>query len=142
MIYAHVFANPDREVGGVLVGRAATDAHLPEVIGAIPAVGATERRAALTFTQQAWSHMHAHLEVDFPADARIVGWYHSHPDIGIYLSDQDLFIHRNFFALPDQIAVVVDPIALSEGAFAWDDDRVVRLYERPTPSEWSPGGQS
>lgn len=141
VIYDHVFANADREVGGVLVGPASTVAQLPEVSGAISATGATERRASLTFTQQAWAHIHASLEADFPADARIVGWYHSHPGIGIYLSDQDLFIHRNFFALPDQIAVVIDPIARSEGAFAWENDRVARLYEQPTPNAWSPGGQ-
>lgn len=141
VIYPHVFANADREVGGVLVGPASHGAKLPEINGAIPADGATERRASLTFTQQAWAHIHATLEADFAAGTRIVGWYHSHPGIGIYLSNQDLFIHRNFFALPDQIAVVVDPIARSEGAFAWDDDQVERLYEQPTPGEWSPDAQ-
>ncbi len=27
----------------------------------------------------------------------IVGWYHTHPSFGIFLSHHDLFIHQNFF---------------------------------------------
>jgi len=34
------------------------------------------------------------------ADKKIVGWYHSHPGFGIFLSEYDLFIHRNFFTAP------------------------------------------
>lgn len=136
VVYPHVFGNADREVGGVLVGRMSTEGGLPLVTGAIPAISADERRATLTFTQDAWAHVHQVLDRDFPADEQIVGWYHSHPGFGIFLSGHDVFIHENFFASPSQIAFVVDPRARTEGVFAWQVGKLRPLFERPTPSGW------
>lgn len=136
VIYPHIFENADREVGGVLVGRAPSDGGSPMITGAIPAISADERRATLTFTQDAWAHVHHTLDTSFPPDEQIVGWYHSHPGFGIFLSGHDLFIHKNFFGAPSQIAVVVDPIARTEGAFAWREEELVCLYEQPTPAGW------
>jgi proteasome lid subunit RPN8/RPN11 len=136
VIYRHVFENADREVGGVLIGRMAADGGLPLLTGAIPAISADERRATLTFTQEAWAHVHRVLESEFPAEEQIVGWYHSHPGFGIFLSGHDLFIHENFFNAPSQIAVVVDPHARLEGVFAWREGELGALFERPTPSGW------
>jgi hypothetical protein len=53
------------------------------------------------------------------ADARIVGWYHSHPDFGIFLSERDAFIQEHFFSGPGQVAYVIDPVRDLEGVFAW-----------------------
>jgi proteasome lid subunit RPN8/RPN11 len=136
VIYQHVFDNADREVGGVLVGRTAADGGLPLITGAIPAISADEQRATLTFTQEAWAHVHRVLEREFPPDEQIVGWYHSHPGFGIFLSGHDLFIHENFFNAPSQIAVVVDPHARMEGVFAWRDGELAALFEHPTPGGW------
>lgn len=135
-IYTHVFGNADREVGGVLIGRMPADGGLPLVTGAIPAISADEQKATLTFTQEAWAHVHQVLESQFPADEQIVGWYHSHPSFGIFLSGHDLFIHENFFNAPSQIAVVVDPIGCREGAFGWQEGKLEALYERATPKRW------
>jgi proteasome lid subunit RPN8/RPN11 len=136
VIYQHVFDNADREVGGVLVGRTAADGGLPLVTGAIPAISADEQRATLTFTQDAWAHVHRVLESEFPPDEQIVGWYHSHPGFGIFLSGHDLFIHENFFSAPSQIAMVVDPHTRTEGVFAWREGKLIALFEHPTPGGW------
>jgi proteasome lid subunit RPN8/RPN11 len=135
-VYPHVFENADREVGGVLVGRSPRDGGPPLVTGAIPALAADERRATLTFTQDAWEHVHRTLDAEFPPDEQIVGWYHSHPGFGIFLSEHDLFIHRNFFSGASQVALVVDPHARSEGVFTWADGEIALLFERPTPDGW------
>ncbi len=50
-----------------------------------------------------------------------MGWYHTHPDFGIFLSGHDQFIHRHFFAQPLQVAYVVDPIRQTRGFFQWRD---------------------
>lgn len=106
------------------------------MIGAVPAVSADERKATLTFTQDSWEHVHRTLEQEYAAGDQIVGWYHSHPGFGVFLSGHDLFIQRNFFSGPSQIAVVVDPIGQREGSFVWDGGEVVCLYERPTQGTW------
>ena len=58
------------------------------------------------------------MDKDHP-DARIVGWYHTHPGFGIFLSGMDLFIQDNFFNLPWQVAFVYDPTSEEEGLFVW-----------------------
>jgi proteasome lid subunit RPN8/RPN11 len=137
IVYQHVFANAEREVGGVLVGRVPKAGQMPIVTGAIPAIAADEQRAALTFTQDSWEHVHRVLEAEYQGD-QIIGWYHSHPAFGIFLSEHDLFIHRNFFSGPSQIALVVDPISQEEGVFAWrPSTNDVDLYLKdPTPAGW------
>lgn len=140
VIYGHVFGNADREVGGVLVGRIPREGQLPMVSGAIEAIKADEQRATLTFTQDAWEHVHRTLDETYPEGTQIVGWYHSHPGFGIFLSEHDLFIHRNFFSGVSQIAVVVDPVAQTEGVFVWRDGQIEPLFERPTPRGWQAQG--
>jgi proteasome lid subunit RPN8/RPN11 len=130
-VYAHVFGNADREVGGVLIGRVARQSAIPLVTASIAAASAEEGRSELTFTQDAWEHVHRVLARDFPSD-QIVGWYHSHPGFGVFLSEHDLFIHRNFFSGTSQIALVVDPLKGQEGVFGWQDEQVAKLYDRPT----------
>ncbi len=120
----------------MLVGRAPADGTLPLITGAIPAISADEQRATLTFTQDSWAFVHHTIETDFPPDEQIVGWYHSHPGFGIFLSGHDLFIHENFFSGPSQIAIVVDPLAQTEGAFVWNDGEIKPLFERATPRRW------
>ncbi len=41
---------------------------------------------------------------------RIVGWWHSHPDLGCFLSRTDLHTQEVFFPESYQVALVVDPI--------------------------------
>jgi proteasome lid subunit RPN8/RPN11 len=130
-IYDHVFSNLEGEVGGVLVGNLIGSGEPPIIVGSIPASHAGESRASVTFTQDAWAEIHSVLEDKFP-DARIVGWYHSHPGFGIFLSEHDLFIHRNFFGDPGQVAFVVDPFSGQEGTFGWHNGEVVKLHQCET----------
>lgn len=126
----HVFSSLEAEVGGVLVGRLLSDGS-PRITGSIPALEAEGARSRVTFTHDAWSRIHEVLDKEFPGED-ILGWYHSHPGFGIFLSEHDLFIHRNFFSRPEQIAVVVDPHSGKEGVFAWRAGEIVKLAEGDT----------
>jgi proteasome lid subunit RPN8/RPN11 len=129
-IYDHVFSSPHAEVGGVLVGHLRPDGS-PRITAIIPALEAEGARSRVTFTHEAWSAIHRALDRDHPGE-EILGWYHSHPGFGIFLSEHDLFIHRNFFARPEQVAIVVDPHAGSEGLFVWRQGEVVKAGEEAT----------
>jgi proteasome lid subunit RPN8/RPN11 len=110
------------ELGGVLVGTSHEKRgrwHI-HVTGMIAAEGADSRRASLTFTHEAWNHIYEVLEADYP-DQKVVGWVHSHPGFGIFLSGHDLFIQNNFFNMPSQVALVYDPRAKEQGFFANTD---------------------
>jgi proteasome lid subunit RPN8/RPN11 len=126
----HVFSSLEAEVGGVLVGRLRPDGS-PRITSIIPALEAEGARSRVTFTHDAWSRIHEVLDREHPGE-EILGWYHSHPGFGIFLSEHDLFIHRNFFSRPEQIAVVVDPHSGKEGVFAWRHGEIVKLHEGDT----------
>jgi proteasome lid subunit RPN8/RPN11 len=137
-IHRHVFDNPDREVGGVLVGQRVGEQAV-QVMGMIAALEAEGHAAAVTFTHKAWEVVHRELDRRFP-EMQIVGWYHSHPGFGIFLSRDDLFIHESFFSKPWQFAYVIDPIGLEEGEFGWSGGSVELIQTRPieAPSGFRP----
>ncbi len=50
----------------------------------------------------------------------VVGWYHSHPGFGCWLSGVDISTQQSFEALSSRaVAVVVDPIQSVKGAFSY-----------------------
>ncbi len=117
-LLAHASEFPDVEVCGVLVGAFQEDPKTQGVIveGIIRGEGARERGAAVTFTNETWNHIHEAMDKRWEG-RKIVGWYHTHPDFDVFLSDMDTFIHTNFFSHPSQVAVVRDPIRGLTAAF-------------------------
>jgi len=115
------------EVCGVLVGNVYQDQHGPYlyISGAIRGDRASGLAAQVTFTAETWSEIQAVMDRDHP-DERIVGWYHTHPGFGIFLSGMDLFIQDHFFNLPWQVAFVYDPIGGDEGMFFWREGKADR----------------
>jgi proteasome lid subunit RPN8/RPN11 len=87
---------------------------------------ATECGTHVTFTQETWQHIHEVKAAKF-AESSIVGWYHSHPGFGIFLSEYDLFIHKNFFPASHEVAWVFDPHSDEEGCFGWTSGEIARL---------------
>ena len=115
-IRRHARSSMAAEICGVLIGELADG--VTRVDGCIAGEKAKEAGAHVTFTQETWQHIYKIKDTKF-ADASIVGWYHSHPGFGIFLSDYDLFIHKNFFTAPHQVAWVFDPHSDEEGCFGW-----------------------
>jgi proteasome lid subunit RPN8/RPN11 len=120
----HARAHMQTEVCGVLVGKMCDG--IIEIEAPIEAFTAAQAGAHVTFTQAAWETIYKVKDKNYPED-RIVGWYHSHPGFGVFLSDHDTFIHRNFFSSPDQIAWVYDPHSDEEGCFGWVDGSIHRI---------------
>ncbi len=117
-----------REIGGVLVGEVLVDERGPylSIEATIDALHADEKGAELTFTHATWDHIHKEMDTKF-AGKKVVGWYHTHPGFGVFLSDRDQFIHKSFFNLPFQVALVYDPKTREHGVFAWRDNETWRL---------------
>ena len=124
LIRQHARSSGKTEVCGVLIGQD-RDQRI-EVTACIEGQNADEAGAHVTFTQDTWEHIYAVKDKKYPNE-RIVGWYHSHPGFGIFLSDHDTFIHKNFFSSPGQVAWVFDPHSDEEGCFGWVGGRIERL---------------
>jgi proteasome lid subunit RPN8/RPN11 len=125
-IRQHARSSSQTEVCGVLIGRDRD--HRIEVAACIEGQDAEEAGAHVTFTQETWEHIYAVKDKKYP-DERIVGWYHSHPGFGVFLSEHDTFIHRNFFSSPGQVAWVFDPHSDEEGCFGWVGEQIQRLTQ-------------
>jgi proteasome lid subunit RPN8/RPN11 len=138
-IHQHGQQHPDVEVCGVLVGHGYRDAVGPYVFveGSIRGDHAASQAAQVTFTGETRNHIHEVLDRDWP-DRRILGWYHTHPGFGIFLSAMDLFSHENLFGAAEQVALVYDPLSGDEGLFVWRSGEATRgefLVEQDVPEE-------
>lgn len=133
-IRQHARRSPHAEICGVLIGRQNDGGTT--VTGSVPGEGAAQGGAHVTFTQEAWVRIHEEKDRKYSGQA-IVGWYHSHPGFGVFLSDHDTFIHKNFFSDPGSLAWVYDPHSDEEGCFGWNGGDVCRLERYGVVSEVS-----
>jgi proteasome lid subunit RPN8/RPN11 len=124
-VSVHSCSSDTVEVGGVLVGEWCVDEETGDqfvlVKHALPARHTHQGSVYLTFTQDSLVDLHDQIEKRFE-DERIVGWYHTHPRMGIFLSHYDTWLHKNFFPEPWQVALVVEPYSSLGGFFIRQPD--------------------
>jgi proteasome lid subunit RPN8/RPN11 len=125
-IRQHARSSIKTEVCGILIGD--DDKGRVNITACIQGLNAAQGGAHVTFTQETWEHIYKVKDREYPNE-RIVGWYHSHPAFGIFLSDHDLFIQQNFFSSPLQVAWVYDPVSDEEGCFGWVNGEIERLTQ-------------
>ncbi len=122
----HGQQDTSREQGGILIGTVASsqDRVYVNVEAVIAAPQTRAKRTSVTFTHDSWAHINQVKDNDYP-NQDIVGWYHTHPGFGIFLSDYDTFIHRNFFPAAWQVALVIDPLSDESGFFVWKGNEII-----------------
>jgi proteasome lid subunit RPN8/RPN11 len=121
----------DHELGGVLIGKSGKSSRrsFVEIEAYIPASKGISRRASFEFTNEAQQEIHDVMQSQF-RDKQILGWFHTHPGYGIFLSSADQFIDDHYFREKYHIAMVMDPSKpdVEVGIFVWDsEDRRVRV---------------
>ena len=123
----HVFTKDKLtiESGGMLMGYIVQANGKSNIIidGFIEGKYSEGTPTTLKFTHETWDYVHKEADSNFPND-KIIGWIHTHPNFGIFLSNYDKFIHQNFFNDENQIAYVVDPIQHIEGFFFWINGQI------------------
>jgi proteasome lid subunit RPN8/RPN11 len=141
---AHALSSLNREVAGFLIGpqpeKQPDGRYLVHISDIIIAKHTKMQGASVTYTPESWRYVTDRLAEMYPDEtAVIVGWYHTHPGFGIFLSGMDQFIHRNFFIQSWHVALVLDPIARRSGFFCWDRPQTkVDHYDFPWPN-WAAG---
>jgi proteasome lid subunit RPN8/RPN11 len=128
----------DTELGGLLVGWA----HIDEAPGrlqpivtideCIPSRVFRSSRVSLAMETDVWNDARQHIAA---GGGMVVGWYHSHPNLGAFFSGTDRRTQRAFFAQPYSIGLVIDPVR-NEEAWFWGPDSVAlssrrRVIPRP-----------
>ena len=122
---AHAGSDLDNEVGGWMAGKYCRDSldGTPFIVvdTILPAVYTEHGAAHLTFTGDTQVALHNHLDEYFPEKV-FLGWYHTHPRMGVFFSQWDTWLHQNFFPEPWQVALVIEPHQSIGGFFIRQSD--------------------
>ncbi|MEZ5650333.1 MAG: Mov34/MPN/PAD-1 family protein [Burkholderiaceae bacterium] len=125
------------EQGGLLVGSAwSAPGGPPEqparirVLAAVPAREQVGDAVSLRMAGTVWSDANSlldRLRARQP-EARIVGWYHSHPDLGAFFSATDRRTHRAFFMHSYSVGWVIDPVRAEHAAFLGKNCQMICVH--------------
>lgn len=121
-------SNTSKELGSILFGEYSEELGKMNVVISefIEAKYTDASASTLTFTHETWDYINKEHDSHY-AQLKMLGWQHTHPNYGIFLSNYDMFIQENFFNMPFQIAYVVDPIQNIRGFFQWKAGKIEKL---------------
>jgi proteasome lid subunit RPN8/RPN11 len=119
-IRQHLYSDLKHENLGLLLGRALLaeqlNCRLVCIDAAVPACQVRSSREHVTMLEESWPAIWESM-ADYP-QAQIVGWYHSHPNHGVFFSPQDRKTQQRWFVQSWHVALVMDPVQEDYGAFA------------------------
>jgi proteasome lid subunit RPN8/RPN11 len=125
----HALSDTGVELGGVMLGGQFEDENgrpFVFITDSLRAKHYESTKGSFKFTHDTWSEITRERD-EFPDDLQIVGWYHTHPDWGVFLSGMDMFICDNFFNKTLDVALVIDPCRQDRGLFQWTGDEAERV---------------
>ncbi len=125
------------ELGGALLGRVYRHAGqvYVEIQAALPAVAGDHGPIHFTFTADSWTQLQRDHAEQFPY-LEIVGWFHTHPGLGVFYSGDDVVVHSAAFTLPWHVGLVIDPVRDEAAFFGWSKSVLAPLagfYELVEP---------
>lgn len=120
-VEGHSGSDLTRELGGVLLGKSTQSGTkiLVNVMAAIPVRSGDHGPVHFTFSADTWAQLHRDREEKYP-HLDVVGWYHTHPDLGVFFSADDIVVHSAAFVLPWQIGMVLDPARREVCLVGWN----------------------
>lgn len=123
-IDAHGRSDVAVELGGLLLGNVYQHENrlFVEINAAIEAKSEQNGPVHFTFTADAWAAAHQERETNYP-DLKIVGWFHTHPNLGVFYSSDDVVVHSTAFSLPWHVGLVLDPVRDTVALFGWVEDQ-------------------
>lgn len=117
----HASSDTSVELGGVLLGGFYVDDDGEPFVWITDSLRAEHyeaTRGSFKFTHDTWQSI-TRRKAEYSDETRMTGWYHTHPDWGVFLSSLDLFICEHFFGQPLDLALVLDPCRGDWGFFQW-----------------------
>lgn len=127
-IDAFIQANPNRAMGGILVGYVAESTQRPFILitGAVEAKEPVDAKNGIRFLSSTWQYMEEIWHREYP-DTLVLGWFHSNPGQGTALTQYDQFTHYRLFDRTWQVSFTVDALHADSCFHYWDDGQLVPL---------------
>lgn len=123
----HVYQSLETELGGFLLGNryrcpnTNLDFVVMDQISGAMILETTEFRSGPA--NDSWTRLSDELGGKFRGKV-VLGWYHSHPRMDVFLSSRDVEVHQERFSQPWATALVVDPAKNTGGFFCWINGRL------------------
>ncbi len=116
----HCYGVLDAEIGGVLLGRVDRKGSSSTIIvqAVLPVKTDDYGPVQFTFTADSWALLHEERAEQYPT-LDIVGWYHTHPGLGVFYSADDVVVHSAAFVMPWHVGLVIDPVYKEGCWFGW-----------------------
>lgn len=118
------------EQGGLLLGGVyRASVHSPMIVtveDAIAAADAIGTGVSLTMASKVWEDARARSTLQ----RTVIGWYHSHPDLGAFFSGTDRNTQRAFFGNAHSVGLVSDPVRKEEKWFSGPESVEVPAGDR------------
>lgn len=120
-INSQVEGDYKNETGGVLIGYPFININKPEtkftvITHCVPTQSSSKSRGHFTVSPDELIRVRTEIENKY-SGLIVVGWYHSHPGLGVFLSSQDMQIIKSIYNAEWHIAYVVDHINRQHGFF-------------------------
>jgi proteasome lid subunit RPN8/RPN11 len=139
-VVAHSHSNRRVELGGALLGQVYRYQNqiYVEIMAALPAVSGSHGPIHFTFNADSWTQLQRDRTERYPK-LDMVGWFHTHPGLGVFYSGDDVVVHSAAFTLPWHVGLVVDPVGNEASFFGWNKGQLApsagfyELLESPGP---------
>lgn len=118
----HAHHRLDCEQGGILAGEVFQDIsgfYYLTIKAALSANGAESSPTHLRFNGESWDAI-CKKHTLRPQET-FVGWFHTHPGLGVFMSGTDKRTQSLFFNQPWHVAIVIDPRTRTTGVFYGPD---------------------
>lgn len=123
----HLSSHLTVEQGGVLFGHAYKDSEFgiyTEIEAAIAAPATISTETSFKLTPDSWDGILKNAK-KLSSKTTIVGWYHSHPNLGVFMSATDMKTQQACFSHPWSVSIVCDPVRKEIGYFQGSQARPV-----------------
>ncbi len=118
------------EAGGLLLG-SRFDSNCPGSVVSIerfvPGTDFNGTGVSLILGTKVWDDARPHID----SGSVVVGWVHSHPNLGAFFSETDRRTQRAFFSKPWQVGLCIDPVRQQSAWFYGAESRQERMIVLP-----------
>jgi proteasome lid subunit RPN8/RPN11 len=139
-VVEHSHSNKRVELGGALLGQVYRYQNqiYVEIMAALPAISGSHGPIHFTFDADSWTQLQRDRAERYPR-LDIIGWFHTHPGLGVFYSGDDVVVHSAAFTLPWHVGLVVDPVNNEASFFGWNKGQLApsagfyELLDSPEP---------